>query len=244
MTAALSAHADMRILWGGDETIRTLRRIPIPPFAKEIVFPDRFAFAAFYSEAFLSATEDEKQNVIKNLYNDIYWYDQLACSSPKVCVWVGTKEQDAEASAEVYNKLQKLVREKRYTLSLGLALQKETYLYSMALELPHMDVQRFSNELTVVKLNQFDDKCRQHCGSGLLYHLEVENLSHLGEMIGAQDQTLVYYGFEKQILYKFARELNGKGLVNIVPVGQALNFDYLWDGYNLLAELTKCIQIK
>ena len=33
------------------------------------------------------------------------------------------------------------------------------------------------------------------------------------------------------------------GLSRIVPVGQALNFDAVWDGYDLLRELTRTIRL-
>jgi hypothetical protein len=37
--------------------------------------------------------------------------------------------------------------------------------------------------------------------------------------------------------------VNGRGVDRIVPLGQALTFDYRWDGYNLLQELTRHVYI-
>src|SRR5438876_12279241 len=42
ITEALSAVADVRILWGGDATITAVRSFPLPPHATELTFPDRY----------------------------------------------------------------------------------------------------------------------------------------------------------------------------------------------------------
>lgn len=128
-------------------------------------------------------------------------------------------------------------------MPLGAALQKETFIYSQAMELSIKDVYRYSNEFTVIKLDRFDSKCREHCGSGLLYHIQVESLKEIADYVTDKDQTLTYYGIAEEEIAAFVKTLNGKGLDRIVPVGRALSFDYLWDGYNLLLELTKSVQV-
>jgi hypothetical protein len=37
--------------------------------------------------------------------------------------------------------------------------------------------------------------------------------------------------------------LQGRGIDRIVPFGDALSFGTLWDGYDLLAELTRTISV-
>lgn len=243
ITASISARADVRIIWGGDETIRTIRKIPLKVSAKEIIFADRFAFSTIEAEAFLTASDEERLQVIKNLYNDIFWYDQNACSSPRALFWIGSQDTIKQSSEIAYKLLQKVILEKKYMLPLGLALQKETYVYSMAMEIDIKDVKRFSNEFTVIKLERFYSKCREHCGSGLLYHIDIQDLNEMAEYLTLQDQTLTYYGVSREKIKELVRSLNGKGLDRIVPIGQALHFDPFWDGYNLLLELTKYVHI-
>jgi hypothetical protein len=35
----------------------------------------------------------------------------------------------------------------------------------------------------------------------------------------------------------------GEGIDRVVPLGRALEFNYVWDGYNLLDELSKKVQV-
>ena len=40
--------------WGGDETVRTVRQVPLAPMANELAFPERFSLAAFSTTAVLA----------------------------------------------------------------------------------------------------------------------------------------------------------------------------------------------
>ena len=42
-SALLSRHADVRVIWGGDATIETIRALPLAPHATELLFGDRFS---------------------------------------------------------------------------------------------------------------------------------------------------------------------------------------------------------
>ena len=54
-TAAVSKEADVRLLWGGDETIDRLRAVPISAGAHDLTFGDRFSFAVLRPDAVLEA---------------------------------------------------------------------------------------------------------------------------------------------------------------------------------------------
>ena len=58
-----------------------------------------------------------------------------------------------------------------------------------------------------------------------------------------KDQTITAHGFTDEELTAFARSLHGRGVDRIVPFGEALSFGSLWDGYDLLAELTRTIDV-
>jgi acyl-CoA reductase-like NAD-dependent aldehyde dehydrogenase len=42
ITSAISAHADVRVVWGGDATVARIREIALPPRALELTFADRY----------------------------------------------------------------------------------------------------------------------------------------------------------------------------------------------------------
>ena len=57
-------------------------------------------------------------------------------------------------------------------------------------------------------------------------------------------QTLTYFGLDKSFLREFVIKNNLKGIDRIVPIGQALDISFFWDGYDLNKILTRMIDIK
>lgn len=62
----------------------------------------------------------------------------------------------------------------------------------------------------------------------------VDALGDITPHIERRDQTLSYFGFEAEELRGLITELNGSGIDRVVPVGDALRFDHIWDGWDLL----------
>jgi hypothetical protein len=244
ITAAFSAYADVRLIWGGNETIRSIRQIPLKPMAKEIVFGDRFAYACIHAQHYQDASEKEKRRLAHEFYNDVFWYDQMACSSPRLALWVGTPEVARQASHNFYRRLQQVIEDKHFVLPLGSLLQKQTSIYDQALSQKTKEYRTYGEILTVLEIEQFDSRTYLPEGAGFLLHLVLPDLHEIARLVSAEDQTLVYAGFTRQELLQLARELNGRGLDRLVPLGRALHFDYRWDGYHLLMELTRLVQVE
>ncbi len=236
ITALISSKADARVIWGGDETILKIRKIPLQPDGIDIAFPDRFSYGAINAKNYLRS---DMEQVAINFYNDIYWFDQSGCSSPRLIFWVGDKEEIELASSQFYRLLQETIEKRLFKISLGGSLLKKTFLFSQSLNLPVEKVAQFSNELSVVYLKNAEPSCRLHCGYGMLYHVPITDLNQIASFTTHKDQTLVHEGFSKLELINLAKVLNGKGITRMVPRGQALNFEPVWDGQDLFNALTQ-----
>jgi hypothetical protein len=81
-----------------------------------------------------------------------------------------------------------------------------------------------------------------HCGGGLFYEIFINKLNQIDRIIDKKDQTISVFGVEAGILKSLLDELQPAGINRIVPVGQALDFSPVWDGYNLLREFCREIQ--
>lgn len=241
ITALISQHADARIIWGGDDTIAKIRAIPLQAHAIDLAFPDRFSYGVIHAETCLHS---DLQELATCVFNDIYWFDQSACSSPRMLFWVGSKETIETASTRFYEALQLVIQQRRYRLSLGGALLKKNFLFRQSLALPVTEVMQCSNELCIIKLIFANPLCREHCGQGLLYHIPITHLSEIAPFTTHKDQTLTTHGFSDKELRGLFSILNGKGITRIVPFGQALNFDPVWDGQDLFTLLTQQDQIQ
>jgi CO dehydrogenase/acetyl-CoA synthase gamma subunit (corrinoid Fe-S protein) len=100
-------------------------------------------------------------------------------------------------------------------------------------------MREFGNELTVLDLETLDGFDRTHPGAGLFYAATVDRLEELASFVVRKDQTMTISGFDGVEVAELVRAVNGRGIDRIVPFGEALAFGRFWDGYDLLAELTR-----
>lgn len=244
ITAALSAVADVRVIWGGDETIDTVRTIAVSPRCKELTFADRYSWSIVKAAKFLNLPKNEQQEIAHHFYNDVYFFNQMACSSPRIVVWLGEVKECTEASTTLWRWMREQLSGRGRMADTALSLRKITFMCEAILQQPVSGVVRDCNELTVLQLSDLNNFKREHCGGGLLFQYYTEWLEEVVACIGQKDQTLTYFGFSRPEIEALAHQLNGKGLDRIVPIGQALRFNRYWDGYDLLAELTKHVYIE
>ena len=81
-TEQYSSICDMRVIWGGDDTIKEIRRIELPCRSTEISFADRYSFGIVDVETILKMSDKELKALAEGFYNDTYLMDQNACSTP------------------------------------------------------------------------------------------------------------------------------------------------------------------
>ena len=244
LTADISNCCDLRIVWGGDETVRAIRAVPLPPAARDLCFPDRYSYSMIGAAVFTASPDAQKEALAHAFYNDCYWFDQMACSSPRLIAWCGTAEDCLRARVEFFNLLAREVERHRYTIEPCVRSEKMLFASRLILDEAVDSYETYGNELTVLKLSKLSSLDRNHCGGGLLFSVDVPSLSALAAIAQRRDQTLTYFGFDRQEMESFAHGLNGRGIDRIVPIGKALTFNRFWDGYDLLQELTRRVWVQ
>ena len=242
----ISLKSDVRVLWGGDETINNIRLLPARPATKDITFADKFSYSAIKSASYNSLDAGGKAKIANRFYNDAYWFDQMACSSPRFILFAGTDTENELASASFRQSLESELKLKAKSDTIDVAMEKLVYMYESisktgAAAKPDLPE---SGKPAVLRVDKTEiTKFRESCGGGFFFECFIENLSELVPLVSKKDQTLAYNGFSKDELCEFAAEVNGAGIDRIVPIGQALNFAPVWDGYSLLNELTKRVHV-
>jgi hypothetical protein len=103
-------------------------------------------------------------------------------------------------------------------------------------------VTRHSNALTTVETARPGDYHR--IGGGFLEVVYVANLPAINDTLDESVQTIVHAGFEGEQIQRFALGLPAHCVTRIVPVGRGLDFDVVWDGYDLFGELTQLLQVR
>ena len=246
ISAFISQQADVRCLWGGDNTINYFKTLATKPTTKDIVFADKYSYSIINAESYNQIETPQLKNVAHQFYNDSYWFDQLACSSPRIVYFVGGKEACENASQRFWEALREELTKHQYVDDISTAMDKHVFLYqSMMKGLPILTAPNLNyNVPTVIRVEPSANRGGEnHCGRGFFLECFLEDLGKLVPLVEAKDQTLSYWGFEKNVIQELIVSINGKGIDRAVPIGQALNFSSIWDGYILLTELTKCISV-
>lgn len=243
VTARLSAVCDVRVIWGGDGTIQTIRKAPLPPHSVELTFPDRFSMAVMDVETYLARPAAARDELAEAFFNDAYWFDQMGCSSPRILYWIGARQHSTEASADFYPRVRSVVTRRGYAVDTAIAIRKMTFAYQAVLDHPVRRVETFGNELKILKLEGVDSVHGDFAGAGTFFDVTLERLADLAPLINRRDQTLSHFGFDATELRALAVEINGAGLDRMVPFGQALTFNRFWDGHDLLQAFSRRVFI-
>ena len=244
ITLKLSQMADVRVIWGGDRTVEHIRTIPIKPTATELSFADKFSFAVINSKEIME--EKNLQDLIEKFYNDSFWFGQMACSSVRMVVWVGTKELNLEAQQLFWDKLnQYVLNQQPEEIAPADIVNKLVAECSMAIE-NHVTISKNENNpfINRVKINNIKEVNENlHCGTGLFYELEIDKFKDLLSSLTKKHQTLAYYGFSKEELKNIIYSSMPNGIDRIVPIGQSLDFSYIWDGYDLFRSFCREVEV-
>lgn len=242
ITRKLSSLCAVRVIWGGDQTIRNIRKHDLSPRSFDLTFSDRYSICVIQANSIVNAENTDA--LISGFYNDTYLFDQNACTSPHLVVWLGSHKNIATAQDIFWNGLVKLVR-KKYSLQTVQSVDKISAFYSQAIEMSDVNlVSREDNLLWRVKLNALQNSIENHrCNSGYFTEYHASSLNELASIINSKYQTLAYYGIPKAELIDFMTLDCPGGIDRIVPIGKTTDFSLNWDGYDLIRSLSRVIQV-
>lgn len=240
---ALSAASDVRVVWGGDSTVAHFRQFPVPPRGRDVGFPDRHSMAIIDADAICRADEAELASIGDSLFNDAYWFDQGSCSAPRLIVWIPSGDL-AEARSRLREALDRALRRRGYRAAVGTAIEKVVRGYRAASEQDGVRMLTPSNEVTWVELPDLSHYSRDTTGGGMFFEVAPHDLTDaLADFVDTKDQTAACYGLDDDMVADLVRTLNGRGLDRFVKLGHALEFDVVWDGYDLQEEFVKRVVV-
>jgi hypothetical protein len=243
ITGAYSATCNARIIWGGDVAIQNIRKLPMPERGVDIAFADRYSFAVLGAPAVLALDDAGLVRLAEHFYNDAFLMDQNACSSPHLIVWQGAGQAPA-AKARFWEAVGR-VAEKKYSLSQFHAVDKLTHLCQDAIDCTAVaGFSNWANYVYCIHLQSLPSKADDLRGRfGYFYEYAGASLDELAPIVNARYQTLTYFGVDKQVLLDFVLAQRLTGIDRIVPVGNALDIGVIWDGYDIIASLSRIIDV-
>lgn len=241
-----SIKCNMRVIWGGDETIEMIRKSPIRPRSGDITFSDRFSFAIFDEEYLEGLSEIELKRVAEKFYNDTYLMDQNACSSPHLILWKKSRKHnkdDNRGRNDFWRMLKKVIQ--NYDFEEKKAMDKLTLLYKNIVKFPEIEkVNKYTNLLYVVELNNIPPNVEELRGIfGLFYESEIEKIEEICKCISEKTQTCVISGIDKENILRMFIDNHIRGIDRIVDIGKAMDINVDWDGYDIIGSLSRGMHI-
>lgn len=238
-TAEYSARCQVRLIWGGDATIERIRQNKLPPRSTDITFPDRYSLALINGDAIEGLSDERLNRLAKDFYNDTFLMDQNACSSPQLIMWTG----NVAAKEKFWGAVEELAK-RRYPLVAAHATEKYAEFCRNAIEFPDTGALNCKDNYLyrVPVKNLFDGIDNLRGKFGLFYECDAEDFAALDGIVNGKYQTLTYFGFDAKDLAATVVKNSWSGIDRIVPIGKALDMTYIWDGYDLINQMTRIIQ--
>jgi len=242
-TKKLSAISDVRIIWGGDKTINDVRKNWIPEKAIDVTFADRYSFSLINIDKLKKESNTRLFSIVKNFYYDGYMMNQMACNSPHFVFWLGKK--DLRFQNKFWSILSNIV-DKKFTFDEVHAVDKYSNLMENIIKNQNfLDIKRIKNNVFVVTPNSKLKNIEEIRGvNGIFFQKNIKNILMLKFFISKKCQTISYYGVSKNEFKEFLSKNNLFGVDRIVPLGQALEIDLIWDGYDVIKSLSRVISFK
>lgn len=234
-----SSIADIRVVWGGNQTIAELRKSPLPPRSSEITFADRYSLAVIDSDYYMDI--ENKVKIAEDFYNDTFFSDQNACTSPRIVVWTGDKIEEAKA---VFWEEEHKIVERKYTFQPIQGVNKLTKSFLIAAQEQGVKVENHNDNLIFrVKVPEITEELMDYRdNSGYFYEYDCEDIMELVPLCNDKRcQTIGYIGDGNVLLPLIKAGV--KGIDRVVPIGKTMDFDFIWDGYNLMALMTRTIVV-
>lgn len=242
-TSIISKICDLRIIWGGNETVTNIKNIKSNPKSLDISFSDRYSISLIDAKSYLELKD--KNRLSESFYNDTYLFDQNACTAPHSIFWVGS-DQDIEKSKTIFwDLLEKTINEKQYNLNDISTIDKLVTFYSQSMD--EVSISKINKNNLIWRVNNKElsqniDNFR--CASGYFNEFKINHIDELNNVIRRNYQTLSYFGINKLDFINFFKTKRPLGIDRVVPIGKTLDFSLNWDGYDLINQMSRLIDIK
>ena len=236
-----SKNCNARLIWGGDYTINLFKKYNTKPRCLDLNFSDRYSFSIVNCNKLKNLKDNSFNRLIKNFYNDTYLYDQMACSSPNLIIWVNYKKAQVEI---FWKKLLDMAKQK-YNLNNTIYIEKFTKLQMDKIKLKNSNFfYNYKNILVRVGIKNINKNFENLKGNyGYFYEIKTNKIRNIIKNCSSKIQTITYFGFDKKYIEKNLLKKVPEGVDRMVPFGKSTDINLYWDGYDIIRSLSRKLEI-
>ncbi|MCR5702215.1 MAG: hypothetical protein K6G76_08740 [Lachnospiraceae bacterium] len=247
-TEEYSSKCDVRVIWGGDATVNSIRRVLLPPRSIEITFADRYSFGILDVATILNMSDEDITTLCHGFYNDTYLMDQNACSSPHLILF-HKDNCDDEDVRKAKDRFWDSVYSVSKTYELVDVKSGEKYLdlcekvMDFDEELSFENIKRYTNRLYVIGLSDISlFSSRIYRGKyGMFYDCVIDSIEEISKLDDRKIQTCAVCGIDEKKILQHVVSCGMHGIDRIVPFGKTLDIDTIWDGYDIIDTMSRII---
>lgn len=229
-TAHFSAACAMRVVWGGNDTIRSVADIALPPQAKELRFADRKSVTVIESDYLQQLNDHAFEQLLRELAKDMGQYNQQACASPVLVAWIG--EPTTACWQRFWQGLSRYFPDNAVD-----SVEQLVNGQLAACDGEFASLFRYE-KLTLGQVRSAEHSALCRFGGGIVAWQICDSLASWLEQ-RASFQTCVYAGKDKSTLARALSDNPNMRIDRITTPGRALAFDWLWDGTDMLRAFSR-----
>ncbi len=233
----LSKNSDVRIIWGGKESVTKISSLPKKINCKDIIFGPKVSMA-YISKNKLRDQKNLKQ--FSELFvNDVFNFDQLGCNSPhNLFIEKGSKYKLTEISKEISNTFKnKLKKIKTNTDPVNkYNILVKNFIHSLE---KNNKVSRDKNFEWNIFINS-KAKAEDPLYNRSIFISSVNNIKQLSNLLPNNTQSVGLY-VEKNEKNKIVKNLSYNGVDRFPDIGLMSLYTNPWDGYLPMQNMVRWI---
>lgn len=149
-------------------------------------------------------------------------------------IWIGSKIDEAK---KIFWEEEHALVKKKYTFQSIQSVNKLTHSFLAAEAMPGVKVEPHSDNLIVrVKVPYVNAKLMDYKdNNGYFYEYSCKDIMDIAPLCDDKHcQTIAYIG-DSSMFFPLIHS-GVKGIDRVVPIGKTMDFDLIWDGYDLTQE--------
>lgn len=230
----MSKQADVRIAWGGRESVETVSGYPARYDAETVIFGPKLSYSVIAKEELASVQEAKK--LARKVSVDVSVFDQTGCASPHN-LYV---EEGGEVSPEEFidilgDSMQKTELQIPKPL---MSPEQVSQIHSIRGVYDFKGTVKGSETMSWTLLLDDLDEIDKPVYSRVLFVHKVKSIMDSLKYIDENTQTVGVAAPTEKAL-QFATEATKRGVMRLPLIGRMLNFEMPWDGIFLFDRLVK-----
>lgn len=230
----MSKRSDVRIAWGGAESVETIANYPSRIGTETVIFGPKLSFSVIAKESLKD--EHEAKKLARRLSVDISVFDQAGCASPhNLYIEKGGKvspQQFTDLLAEAMKKTE--VQIPKPTMS----IEQVSQIHSIRGVYDFKGEVQGSSSMSWTLLTEDKNELEKPVYSRVLFIHPVESIFESLDDITENIQSIGIAAPQDKAI-EYAEQATSKGVARLPQIGRMLNFEMPWDGIILFDRLVR-----